>query len=102
GAIQENEMELIRNVFALDNTTVGEIATPLSKVLSLSMNTTIKGALNAVRSQKYSRIPVTGNNRKEVIGILYSKDLLRSKLQPDASSTSIASLMRKPFFVTPT
>lgn len=98
GAIQENELELIRNVFALDNTPVGEIATPLSQVLSLPVHSTVKEALIAVRSQRYSRIPILSAGKKEVVGILYSKDLLRAKLQPNALSTPIVSLMRKPYF----
>lgn len=99
GAIEESELELIRNVFELDNTRVAEIATPLAQVLTLPVTTTIKGALAAIRGQKYSRIPVMSLNRKEVLGILYAKDLLRATLSnPDTSST-IAPLMRKPYFV---
>jgi CBS domain containing-hemolysin-like protein len=101
GAIQESELGLIRNVFELDNTPVAEVATPLAQVLALTSNTTVKGALVAMRSQRYSRIPVISNNRKEVVGILYAKDLLQSKLQPDTLSGTIATLMRKPFFVSP-
>jgi CBS domain containing-hemolysin-like protein len=100
GAIQENELELIRNVFELDNATVAEISTPLSQVLSLPSHVTVKDALNSVRGQRYSRIPVLGNNRKEVVGILYAKDLLRHKLHPEANTTAVCAIMRKPFFVT--
>ncbi len=102
GAIQENELELIKNVFELDNTTIAEVSTPLSQVLSLSVHTSLKEALIAVRSQRYSRIPIIGSNKKEVVGVLYSKDLLRSKLQPEISQTTVATLMRKPYFVYPT
>ena len=102
GAIQESELELIKNVFELDNTIVADVSTPLSQVLSLTVDTTVKGALIAVRSQRYSRIPVLSTNRREVVGILYSKDLLKSKLEPQLSSTSIAALIRKPFFVSST
>ncbi len=102
GAIQEEELELIRNVFELNNTPVSEISTPLSQVLTLPVTTTIKGALAAVRNQKYSRIPIIGMNRKEIVGILYSKDLLRSKIQADSFPDTVTSLMRKPFFVPPT
>lgn len=100
GAIEESELELIQSVFELDNTAVSEITTPLSQVLSLTVDTTAKGALVAVRSQRYSRIPVLSKNRKEVVGVLYSKDLLRSKLDPQFAETPIAALMRKPFIVT--
>jgi putative hemolysin len=101
GAIRDSEMELIRNVFELDNTTVQDVATPLSQLLSLPANTTLKGALGAVRGQNYSRIPIigSGTHRREIVGILYSKDLLRSKLSPDSSSTTVATLMRKPYYV---
>ncbi len=101
GAIQETEVELIRNVFELDNTTVGEIATPIAQVLTLPAHTTVKGALTLMRGESHSRMPVTEPNKKDIIGILYAKDLLRSKLQTDSNTTTIATLMRKPFFVNP-
>ncbi len=101
GSIQENEIALIRSVFELDNTPVSEIATPLSQVLSLSVNTTIKGALLAVKNQRYSRIPILTQNKKDVVGILYSKDLLRLRALSDISTLGVASIMRKPFFVNP-
>jgi len=103
GAIRESEMGLIRNVFELDHTTVQDVATPFSQVLSLPAHTTLKGALSAVRGQNYSRIPILGAGayRKEIVGILYAKDLLRSKLSPESSATTVATLMRKPYYVTP-
>ncbi|MBI2711950.1 MAG: DUF21 domain-containing protein [Bdellovibrio sp.] len=103
GAIEQGELELIKNVFALDNTEVSAIATPLSQVLSFSTQTTIKGALTIIRGQRYSRIPVLSANKKDVVGILYAKDLLRSKLlgQFLDSNNTVATLMRKPFYVHP-
>lgn len=102
GAIQEGEIELIRNVFELDNTLVSEISTPLSKVLTLPSHATIKGALATVRNQRYSRIPILDSQKKGVVGILYSKDLIRSKLSAETPAPSVASLMRKPVFVNST
>jgi CBS domain containing-hemolysin-like protein len=51
-----------------------------------------------VRSQCYSRVPITGINRNEVLGVLYAKDLIQLKLQPEMSQVSVATIMRKPFF----
>ncbi|MEO5968322.1 MAG: CNNM domain-containing protein [Bdellovibrionia bacterium] len=104
GAIRESEMDLIRNVFELDKTTVQDVATPVSQILSLPANTTLKGALGAVRGQNYSRIPIIGSSshRKEIVGILYSKDLLRSKLSHESASITVATLMRKPYYVSST
>ncbi|MFZ9595648.1 MAG: CNNM domain-containing protein [Bdellovibrionia bacterium] len=101
GDIQENELKLIRNVFELDHATVEDVATSIHQVLHLPSQMTIKSALEVVRAHHYSRIPVMGSgpHRKEVVGILYSKDLLRLKLSPESGSNTISTIMRKPFFV---
>lgn len=106
GAVQQSELELIKNVFELDDTTVAEVFTPLPQVQTLTERTTLRSAINMIRSQKHSRIPVTTTGstpaRRQVIGILYSKDLLRARLQPDLLQMSVDAVMRKPLFVSPT
>ena len=102
GTVQASEVELIKNVFELDDTTVADVFTPLSQVRPLPMTTTIQEALLALRTQHYSRIPVTGANKKEVVGILYSKDLLRAKLEPERLQTPISEIMLDAVFVPPT
>ena len=101
GSIEQSELELIRNVFDLDNTTIEEVATPLSQVRTIFSHTPLKDALQEMRAQKYSRIPVTSAHRKDIVGILYTKDLLRIKSQPELNQQTVASMMRKPFFVRP-
>ena len=101
GAIRESELELIRNVFELDNTTVRDVYTPISKILTLPESTTLKGALAVLRDQKFSRIPITAPNRREVLGLVYAKDLLRAKLDPEAGAALVTEIMRKPYTVSP-
>jgi putative hemolysin len=99
GSIQAKELELIKKVFTLDHTSVAEIYTPLSQVLFLPSNTSIQNALTLVQKKRYSRIPVTSINRKEVLGILYSKDLLKVKKNTTDLQSSILTKIRKPLFV---
>ena len=103
GTIQSTELGLIRNVFDLDDTPVSEIATPLSRVFMLPQTTTIQQALSSMKEgssgQRYSRIPVYGKNRQEVVGILYSKDLLVARHEREDPTTPISELMWKPFTV---
>jgi putative hemolysin len=101
GAIGQSEFELIKNVFELDDTPVSEITTPLSQVLCLTVNTPVKDALTTFRERRYSRIPILSGSRNEIVGILYSKDLLRTKLNPGSSTQTVADFMRRPFFVRP-
>ncbi len=103
GTVQSTELQLIRNVFDLDDTPVIEITTPLSRIFMLSQNTTLQQALSSMKEgaagQRYSRIPVYGKNRIDVVGLLYSKDLLLAKLEKTDPTTPISEIMWKPFFV---
>ena len=100
GAIQQNEFELIKNVFELDDTVVEDVYTPHAQVKALSEVTSLREALILVRNHDFSRIPVHAqNNRRHFIGILYAKDLLRAKLQPELQDMKVSSLIRKPLYV---
>lgn len=103
GTVQSSELQLIRNVFDLDDTPVIEITTPLSRIFMLPQTTTLQQALSSMKEgaagQRYSRIPIYGKNRIDVVGLLYSKDLLLAKLEKVEPNTPISDLMWKPFFV---
>lgn len=101
GAIHQSEVDLIKNVFELDDSTVEDVLTPISEVTSLSTKTTYRQALTAMRTVSYSRIPVTGPDRREFVGILYTKDLLRAKLDPTLLDEPISQILRKPPVVLP-
>ncbi len=102
GVIQQNELELIRNIFEFDNRTVVDIMTPIQLVQCLPSSTTVKDALNRMKTLKYSRLPVTEGAEKQVIGVLYFKDLLRARLKPGLLGENIVSLIHKPFVIGPT
>jgi CBS domain containing-hemolysin-like protein len=102
GAIHESELELIKKVFELDDRTVSQIHTSIAQVYSLPGTTPIKAAQAAMRAQRFSRIPVTGKNRRDVVGVLYYKDLLFTKLDAETmQSRPISELMRDPLVVRP-
>ncbi len=102
GAIQQSELELIKNVFELDDTVVGDLFTPITQVQTLPDSTLIKAAHALMRSHRFSRIPVLSANRREVVGILYKKDLIRGKLTPELLQRPVSAVMRKPLYVSST
>lgn len=99
GAIHARELELIKNVFDLDDSTVADIYTPIQKVLVLPVNSTGKEALTLLKSQNFSRVPVYSGNKKNIVGILYKKDLLLLPLLRHAETKSIAEIIKKPMVV---
>lgn len=99
GAIHETEVDLIRNVFDLDDTAVMEVMMPISRVFTLNAKLPLADALHVTQSRKYSRIPVTGPNRRRIIGVLYKKDLLLARMAPDFATLKVEDLMRRPLAV---
>lgn len=100
GEINPREMKLIQNVLSLDDLNVDQIYTPISQVQTLTTQTTFRAALSQVRGTRLSRVPVVSHqNRKQVVGILYIKDLLQLRLSPESDSSTIEVILRKPLIV---
>jgi CBS domain containing-hemolysin-like protein len=75
-ALEEDEKEMIRGIFDLDNTPVREIMTPRVDMISLPGSSTVKEARERFVTSGHSRIPVYQNNIDEIKGMLYAKDFL--------------------------
>jgi len=99
GSILESELELIKNVFDLDDITVKDIYTPLHKTITLSENTTLGKAMKLIQGKSISRIPIFENKTKQIIGILSSKELLEAKINTSLLTNPVSTIMNKPFFV---
>ena len=99
GIVHSSELELIRNIFELDDTKAEEICTPAQSIYALPLRTTIKQALEAYRSKRFSRIPIYENDKNTIVGVLFAKDLIPARLDPSLESTSVETLMRRPLFV---
>ncbi|MBL7714777.1 MAG: DUF21 domain-containing protein [Bdellovibrionales bacterium] len=106
GTVQETELELIKNVFELDDTPVSELMTPIEQVLSFQELTPCRSAFTTLQSRRFSRIPIISlqGGIRRVVGILYSKDLLIAKLENDLEvlQSPVTSVMRKPMTTAPT
>jgi len=98
GTLDPGERELIHNIFEMTDQRAGEIMTPLADVFMVPVDISRRELLTQFRRYRRSRIPVFQGDRKEIIGILYLRDLLR----PDAEGerdTSLAGLLKPPFVV---
>lgn len=89
--------EMIRNVQELGDTIVKEVMVPRTDAFFLPLDIERKELLDQVATCGHSRIPVYRGSVDEVVGILYAKDLLKVLVR--GGDLSLASLVRKPFFV---
>ena len=74
--INPSEREMIRRIFRFSTTKVREAMIPLVDVVALEENTSVGGAIASVRQENYSRYPVYRDRVDNIVGILYSFDLL--------------------------
>lgn len=76
GGIRMAEAEMIENIFELDDKAISEIMTPRTAMVTLSADATYEETLAIAAEEKYSRIPVYGEDIDDIIGVLFIKDLL--------------------------
>jgi putative hemolysin len=101
GTVDQAERKLIKNVFEFDDSTVSEVMTPISTAFMVSANARVSDALPEIRLQKFSRIPVYHRNRRNIVGILYLKDLLALRNHPELAQLDVKSIMTRAMFVGP-
>ncbi|HSR12746.1 MAG TPA: hemolysin family protein, partial [Thermodesulfobacteriota bacterium] len=73
------ERELIRRFFRFSTTKVRRAMIPLVDVVAVEENVTIGDAIASVRQENYSRYPVYRDRVDNIVGILYSLDLLHAR-----------------------
>ena len=92
GSIEENEKELINNVFEFNDIIASEIMTYRTDVYAIEINENIYEILDEIDEYKYSRIPVYEETIDDIKGILFLKDIL--KLVSTRKEFKIADIMR--------
>lgn len=97
GAIEENERELIQNVFDFDDLLVRQIYINNTKVVGIPIGTRIKEASKIALEENYSRYPIYEGSLENVVGMVHSKDLL--KLALENNNENIRKIMRSVLYV---
>lgn len=96
--VDEDEREMIENIFQLDTTRALEIMTPRVDMIAVSEESTLKELRSIAREHGHSRLPVYRGSPDTIVGVLYIKDIFT---HPPANPESfrIADYMKEPFFV---
>lgn len=85
GVIAEEEGEMIERIFSYDNLVARQIMVPRTEMDALEVNTTLDEVRQIVSTAEHSRCPVYEDTIDNMVGILYTKDLL--KYDPDDQVT---------------
>src|SRR5579884_3105099 len=100
GVLEEEETEMIHSIFEFADTTVREVMIPRIDMVTLPSTATVDEAVDLALQGGFSRIPVYEESVgiDEIIGILYTKDMLR-QLREGHNSLPIRELVRPAYFV---
>ncbi|MDR1054283.1 MAG: hemolysin family protein [Prevotellaceae bacterium] len=76
GMIEQEETQMIKEVFRFADKKAGELMTHRSEIIALSKNTTREDLLKTVAANKFSRYPLYGDTPDDIIGTVSVKDML--------------------------
>jgi CBS domain containing-hemolysin-like protein len=100
GLLEDDAREMIEGVIDLGDAYVSQIMTPRTDMHMIHVEEPWDQMLSEVIESGHTRIPVFDKTRDEIVGILYSKDLLPELATGDPNSrTPLRELVRKPLFV---
>lgn len=87
--IEHEERELIASVLQFGDTVAREVMVPRPDMITISAHDTISAALDVAIEHGYSRLPIVGETNDDVLGIAYTKDLMRfERAKEGANPTS--------------
>lgn len=94
GAIDEEEKELLQNVFEFDDLTAGEIATHRTDVAILWIEEPEEWEETIIES-RHTIFPVCHETADEIIGVINAKDFFALR----GDRTALSSIIKKPYLV---
>jgi len=98
--IEAGERQMIHSVFELGDTLAREVMVPRTDMVTIGSDREARKAMNLFLRSGYSRIPVTGEDSDDVLGLLYFKDVVRRiTADPASARAPVIDLMRPMPFI---
>ena len=98
GDLSTVERQMLRNLLHFGDRIVAEIAVTRGDIVSVASPVSFEGLIAAFAEAEHSRLPVTGEDLDEVVGMIHIKDVFKAQVDPSRPRT-IEGLLRIPLFV---
>lgn len=99
GFYGENERKMLERTFHFDEVEARDVMTPLADMTAVSKDITEDELEQVLLEEGHNRIPVYKEDKSNIIGILYVRDLLY--LFRNNTLIRLEDLLNAPYFVTP-
>ncbi|MEO6943809.1 MAG: hemolysin family protein [Lacisediminihabitans sp.] len=99
--LEEDDRELIHSIFEFNDTVVREVMIPRTDMVTIDGTDSIGMAMGLFLSRGVSRMPVSGSNVDDVLGVLYLRDVARLSYEQPVGyeALTVADLVRPALFV---
>ena len=98
GELEEDEKEMLHNVFDLGETLVRSVMTPRIDMTAVPVESDLGTILQTIMTSGHSRIPVYEGTNDRIVGIVHAKDLLPI-FAAEEHDVELRRVMRAPYFV---
>ena len=99
GEVEPDEESMLLGILRFNDLQVQDTMIPRTDIDCVPHDMPLSEVAHIIVRSGHSRIPVYKETRDNIVGILHAKDLLRSMLDTGGKPSSIAELIREPFFV---
>ena len=99
GTLQQDEKEMIHQIFEFSEKTVKEIMVPRIDMVCIPTDSKLNNLLNLINKYLHSRIPLYKDKVDNIIGIIYAKDLLPFVNRKSSEDPNLEKLVRPAYFV---
>lgn len=98
--LEQDDRELIHSVFEFSDTLVREVMVPRTDMLTVDGEDTLAAGMEQFLVAGVSRMPVTGKDSDDVLGVLYLRDVSRALYERQgAGQEPVTTLLRPAEFV---
>ena len=98
GVVNKEQKELINKIFELGDRPVTDIMIHRMDMFCLPLDMPVEEMLQAIAQARQERVPVYREDRDDIVGILFARDLLNNVWR-GRTQDSIQDLLVKPYFV---
>ena len=97
--LDAQERALISNVLRLREITADDVMVPRPDIVAMRVDLTLAQAIDQIRAEGHSRLPVFRDNLDDLLGMIHIKDVFAFTGVPE--TFSLEKILRKPLLVAP-
>jgi len=97
--LDRQERALIANVLRLREISADDVMIPRADIVAMRVDVTLEQALEEIRKEGHSRLPVYREQLDEIVGMVHIKDVFAYVGRPE--SFNLETILRRPLMVAP-